>query len=148
MRLTVPVTDDPTLPTLTFRTWILGSMMCAVLSFLSKFYSYRQNIISFSSTCIQLLLLLIGKLMAKMLPSWIIKVPGTRLTFSMNPGPFCVKEHVLLTILATSGIDSAYATRIIELLKIFYHKNLNFWALLFMTVTTQVTHSNILFEQS
>nr|XP_023904985.1 oligopeptide transporter 7-like [Quercus suber] len=33
VRLTVPPTDDPTQPTLTFRTWVLGLISCVVLSF-------------------------------------------------------------------------------------------------------------------
>lgn len=38
VRLTVPITDDPTLPCLTFRTWVLGSICCVLLAFLNKFF--------------------------------------------------------------------------------------------------------------
>ncbi|KAM0943068.1 hypothetical protein DsansV1_C13g0118351 [Dioscorea sansibarensis] len=43
VRLTVPITDDPTLPALTFRTWSLGLISCAFLAFLNQFFGYRQN---------------------------------------------------------------------------------------------------------
>ncbi|BAU01133.1 hypothetical protein VIGAN_11029800 [Vigna angularis var. angularis] len=35
VRLTVPITDDPTQPALTFRTWILGLASCVLLAFVS-----------------------------------------------------------------------------------------------------------------
>ncbi|KAM2616697.1 hypothetical protein TB1_033182 [Malus domestica] len=34
--LTVPVTDDPSLPTVTFWAWTLGALACALLSFLNQ----------------------------------------------------------------------------------------------------------------
>ncbi|KAK4842826.1 hypothetical protein QYF36_000557 [Acer negundo] len=40
--LTVPTTDDPSLPTFTFRTLTLGALPCALLSFLNQFFGYRQ----------------------------------------------------------------------------------------------------------
>nr|GEX63099.1 oligopeptide transporter 1 [Tanacetum cinerariifolium] len=43
VRLTVPTTDDPTLPCLTFRTWFLGIISCCVLAFMNQFFGYRQN---------------------------------------------------------------------------------------------------------
>ncbi|TXG63635.1 hypothetical protein EZV62_010629 [Acer yangbiense] len=138
VRLTVPITDDPTLPTLTFRTWVLGPITCAILAFVSQFFLYRQNTIRIPSTCVQMLLIALGKLMAATLPSKPVKVPGTRWSFSMNPGPFNIKENVLLTILATSGSDSPYAVTILSVKKIYYKKYLNFWAGLLMVLTTQL----------
>ncbi|KAK3193832.1 hypothetical protein Dsin_025142 [Dipteronia sinensis] len=46
VRLTVPITDDPTVPALTFRTWVLGPFTCAIPAFVSQFSVYRQNIFS------------------------------------------------------------------------------------------------------
>ncbi|KAM1682578.1 hypothetical protein ACFXTN_030844 [Malus domestica] len=34
--LTVPITDDPSLPTVTFWAWTLGALACALLSFLNQ----------------------------------------------------------------------------------------------------------------
>ncbi|KAG6385889.1 hypothetical protein SASPL_154772 [Salvia splendens] len=36
--LTVPPTDDPSLPVVTFRMWILGAAACVLLSFLNQFF--------------------------------------------------------------------------------------------------------------
>ena len=39
-----------------------------------------------------------------------VKVFGIKL----NPGPFTVKEHVLLTVMATVGYSSAYAVSLVS----------------------------------
>jgi len=44
---------------------------------------------------------------------WAKVVPNRRiLGISINPGPFTIKEHVLVTIMATVGYQSAYAVRL------------------------------------
>ncbi|KAL2245042.1 UNVERIFIED_CONTAM: Oligopeptide transporter 5 [Sesamum indicum] len=106
VRLTVPITDDPTLPCLTFRTWVLGILSCAALAFLNQFLGYRQNAISVTSVSAQILVLPLGKLMAASLPRKAVKVPGTKWSFSTNPGPFNLKEHGLITIFANAGSNA------------------------------------------
>ncbi|KAL8505404.1 hypothetical protein ACS0TY_016588 [Phlomoides rotata] len=103
VRLTVPATDDPTLPVLTFRTWVLGITSCVMLAFLNQFFDYRQNRLSISSVAAQIVSLPLGKFMAKVLPTKTVRVPLTNWRFSLNPGPFNLKEHVLITIFATCG---------------------------------------------
>ena len=51
----------------------------------------------------QLLSFPVGRLWARLMPR--VKFFG----MSLNPGPFTVKEHVLITIMATVGFTSAYA---------------------------------------
>ena len=36
--LTVPVTDDPSLPVMTFRMWSLGLLSCIMLMFINTFF--------------------------------------------------------------------------------------------------------------
>lgn len=143
MRLTVPITDDPTQPVLTFRTWIIGPITCAFLAFVEIFFGFRQNPIALSSSCFQMLLVICGKSMAAALPSKPVKVPGIKWTFSMNPGPFTIKEHVLLSILVTSGLDEPNSTIVVAVRKLFYHKYMNFWAGFLMILTGQVINSII-----
>lgn len=88
VRLTVPITDDPTLPCLTFRTWVLGVLSCAALAFLNRFFGYRQNALSVTSVSAQILVLPLGKLMAATLPTKAIQILWTKWSFSLNPGPF------------------------------------------------------------
>ncbi|KAL7213819.1 hypothetical protein ACSBR2_016367 [Camellia fascicularis] len=138
VRLTVPITDDPTLPCLTFRTWVLGTLSCALLAFLNQFFGYRQNALYISSVSAQIAVLPIAKFMAAYLPTKSIQIPGTKWTFSMNPGPFNLKEHVLITIFANSGSNSVYAVSIITIVKAFYHRQLHPLAAMLLTQTTQM----------
>lgn len=138
VRLTIPITDDPTLPTFTFRTWVLGPITCGALAFVQQFFDYRQNPIAVSSSCFKMLLFVLGKFMAATLPSKPVKVPGTKWTFSMNPGPFNIKEHVVVSILATTGLEVPFGTTVMGIRRIFYHKYLNFWIGLLMIMTSQV----------
>ncbi|XP_058114886.1 oligopeptide transporter 5-like [Magnolia sinica] len=138
VRLTVPIIDDPTLPTLTFRTWVLGIASCVLLAFVNKFFGYRQNQLSVSSVTAQIVVLPIGKLMAATLPTKPIRVPMTKWSFSLNPGPFNLKEHVLITIFANSGAGGVYAVHIITIVKAFYHRDMHPFAAFLLAQTTQM----------
>lgn len=143
VRLTVPPTDDPSEPALTFRTWILGLTSCCLLAFVNQFFGFRQNQLYVSSVSAQILVLPLGKLMAATIPSSSFRVPFTKWSFSLNPGPFTLKEHVLITIFANSGSNSVYALNIVTIVKAFYHRNLHPLAAMLLSQTTQVS-SNLL----
>ncbi|KAG6467920.1 hypothetical protein ZIOFF_072485 [Zingiber officinale] len=138
VRMTVPTTDDPSLPCLTIRTWILGVFSCVLLSFVNQFFSYRTNQLSISSVCVQILALPIGRWMARVLPPAIIRIPLLNWSFSLNPGPFNMKEHVLLTIIASAGAGGDYAVGIVTIVKAFYHRGINVMAAILLTQTTQL----------
>ncbi|CAI0389092.1 unnamed protein product [Linum tenue] len=80
VRLTVPITDDPTQPVLTFRTWVLGILACAILSFVNQFFGYRQNQLFVGSVSVQIVVLPLGKLMAATLPTRKFKISPFRIT--------------------------------------------------------------------
>ncbi|GMN59110.1 hypothetical protein TIFTF001_028196 [Ficus carica] len=138
VRLTVSTADDPSQPTLTFRTWVLGILSCVLLSFVNMFFGYRQNQLWVSSVSAQIVVLPLGKLMAATLPTKPLKVPFTSWTFSMNPGPFNLKEHVLITIFANSGAGGVYAVNIVTIVKAFYHRSLHPVAAFLLSQTTQL----------
>ena len=66
----------------------------------------------------QLLAFPLGRLWARFLPN--VKIFG----ISLNPGPFNVKEHVLITMMATVGYQSAYAVSIMARTIYFRESNL------------------------
>ncbi|KAE8691152.1 Oligopeptide transporter 2 [Hibiscus syriacus] len=138
VRLTVPITDDPTESTLTFRTWVLGLLSCCVLSFVNQFFAFRQNQLSISSVSAQIVVLPLGKLMAATLPKTNVRVPFTPWSFSLNPGPFTMKEHVLITIFANCGAGGVYAVNIITIVKAFYRRPLHPVAAMLLAQTTQL----------
>ncbi|CAI0437595.1 unnamed protein product [Linum tenue] len=137
VRLTVPITDDPTIPALTFRTWVLGVASCVFLSFLNQFFSFRSNALYVSSVSAQILVLPMGKLMAATLPEKAIPIPFTKWSFSLNPGPFNMKEHVLITIFANCGATGAFGLTVVTTVRAFYHRHINVMAALLLILTTQ-----------
>ncbi|KAL3614818.1 oligopeptide transporter [Castilleja foliolosa] len=138
VRLTVSPLDDPSLPALTFRTWVIGLSSCIMLAFLNKFFDYRQNSLYISSVTAQIVSLPLGKFMARVLPTTKFKVPLTNWSFSFNPGPFNIKEHVLITIFANSGSGGVYAVHIVTIVRAFYHRQLHPVAAWLLAQTTQL----------
>ncbi|MCD7445784.1 oligopeptide transporter 4 [Datura stramonium] len=74
--------------------------------------------------------------MAKVLPTRKFKIGSWE--FSLNPGPFNMKEHVLISIFANCGSGTAYAVSIVTIIKAFYLRNISFVAGWILVVTTQV----------
>ncbi|CAM6094354.1 unnamed protein product [Calypogeia fissa] len=137
VNLTVPITDDPTIPVWTFRMWFLGLLICAVLSFLNQFFYYRTEPLIVSALVGQIAAMPMGQFMAATLPTTVF-FKGSRFAFSLNPGPFNMKEHVLITIFANSGSGTVYATGIVDIVKALYLRNISFVAGLLVCVTTQM----------
>lgn len=59
--------------------------------------------------------------------------------FSLNPGPFNVKEHVLIYIMANVSIMPPYALSAIVVAEVFYDVPLSFWFNLVLVLATQLT---------
>ncbi|KAK9988896.1 hypothetical protein SO802_029135 [Lithocarpus litseifolius] len=143
VRLTVANIDDPTLPIWTFRMWFLGLISCALLSFLNQFFAYRIEPLVITQITVQVASLPIGRFMASVLPKTKFQIPGFgSRSFSLNPGPFNMKEHVLISIFANAGSafgsGAAYAVGIVNIIKAFYHRNISFFAAWLLIITTQV----------
>lgn len=135
--LTVSTTDDPSLPVLTFRMWVLGTLSCVLLSFLNQFFWYRTEPLTITAISAQIAVVPLGQLMAAKITKRVFW-KGSRWEFTLNPGPFNVKEHVLITIFANSGAGSVYAIHVVTGVKIFYNKQMTFFVSLIVVLTTQV----------
>ncbi|KAH9318510.1 hypothetical protein KI387_020279, partial [Taxus chinensis] len=136
--LTVPTTDDPTLSVLTFRMWVLGIASCILLAFLNQFFFYRENPLQITAVPAQIAVLPLGHFMAATLPTKVLRFPGTNWRFSLNPGPFNYKEHVLITIFANAGASGVYAVNIVTIIKAFYKRQMNPVAGWLLSLTTQM----------
>ncbi|XP_047947729.1 oligopeptide transporter 4-like isoform X2 [Salvia hispanica] len=143
VRLTVTNKDDPSLPVWTFRMWFLGLLSCVMLSFLNQFFAYRTEPLVITQITVQVATLPIGHFLAAALPTAAFRIPGFGpRRFSLNPGPFNMKEHVLISIFANAGSafgnGSAYAVGIVTIVKAFYGRNISFLAGWLLIITTQV----------
>ena len=139
--LVVPETDDPSLPVMTFRAWFLGIASCVLLIFLNTFFTFRTQPLTISAILMQIAVLPIGRFMAATLPTKEYGFLGSRFTF--NPGPFNMKEHVIITIFANCGVSfgggDAYSIGAITVMKAYYKQSLSFLCALFIVLTTQVS---------
>ncbi|CAN6280320.1 unnamed protein product [Urochloa humidicola] len=144
VRLTVPSTDDPSLPVWTFRMWSIGLVSCVLLSFLNQFFSYRTEPLVVTQITVQVASLPVGHFMARVLPRTRFRVPGLLGggEWSLNPGPFNMKEHVLISIFANAGFafggGNAYAVGIVNIIRAFYGRHISFFTGWLLVITTQV----------
>lgn len=103
VRRVVSLVDDPSEPTLTFRYFVLSIIFVAPGAFLSQLSSYRTTYAPYSIFFVQICSNYAGMWMVKVLPAKRLTLPFTTFGFSLNPGPWSTKEHVLITISAGSG---------------------------------------------
>ncbi|KAI9346046.1 OPT oligopeptide transporter protein-domain-containing protein [Zopfochytrium polystomum] len=129
----VPRTDDPTLPVLTFRVWVLGTVFGILLSTVNTLFTFRTNTFNVSPIIAVLLAYPMGCTMAFAIPR------STRiLGISLNPGPFNLKEHALIYVFASSCALPAYALyNIIGQKYQLYHEDLNIFSCIIFGIVTQ-----------
>ncbi|KAF2753428.1 OPT family small oligopeptide transporter [Pseudovirgaria hyperparasitica] len=107
VRAAVRAVDDGE-PASTIRAWVLGLFFVTVASGVNMFLSMRQPAINFPSIVVQLVVYPIGCFLARVLPEREFTTFGQKWT--LNPGPFNIKEHTVITIMSAVCIDNAYAT--------------------------------------
>ncbi|KAI0697179.1 small oligopeptide transporter [Cytidiella melzeri] len=132
VRSAVANTDDPGMPAGTLRAWILGLIWAVVIPGVNQFYFFRYPSVAIGPLVAQLLSFPVGRLMARVLPQ--VRIFGA----SLNPGPFSIKEHVVVTIMAGVGATSAYATDIIAVQRFYYNKRYNFGYQFIIVMSTQL----------
>ncbi|QRW05770.1 OPT oligopeptide transporter protein [Ceratobasidium sp. AG-Ba] len=136
VRAAVANTDDPTMPTNTFRMWFLGLIFTVLIAGLNQFFSMRYPSVQITALVAQLVALPAGKLLEKVLPRAHITTFGY--TWSLNPGPFNIKEHTLITVMANVVAGGAYATDIIAAQKIYYNQHWSAAYQLLLVISTQM----------
>ncbi|KAH7105168.1 OPT oligopeptide transporter [Auriculariales sp. MPI-PUGE-AT-0066] len=111
VRATVDNHDDPTIPANTFRAWVIGLVFVAAGAFINQFFSVRTPSISVGSNVAQVLAFPAGKLLEAILPTASVTIFGQAV--SLNPGPFNMKEHMVITIMANVGFGAPYTNYIV-----------------------------------
>ncbi|KNC97084.1 OPT family small oligopeptide transporter [Spizellomyces punctatus DAOM BR117] len=137
VRAAVPPTDNPELPTNTFRAWFLGIFFTVILSFTNQFFWFRDNPLTIKILVAQLISFFFGKFMAKILPAVTIPIPFTSKGINLNPGPFNVKEHVLITVMANTAATSFDAIDIIVIQKLYYNVDWGYLGGLLLVLSSQ-----------
>ena len=120
VRRIVTLHDDPALPTLTFRYFLLSTLFVVPGAFLQQMNQYRTNFAPYSVFFVQIVANYAGAWLARVLPARRVRVPLTGRAFSLNPGPWSVKEHVLVTVTANSGAIANQGTVPISLAELYF----------------------------
>ncbi|KAJ7254134.1 OPT-domain-containing protein, partial [Mycena rebaudengoi] len=111
VRAVVDNHDDLSISANTFRTWVIGTIFVGAGGFINQFFSIRVPSIYIYSNVAQVLAYPFAKLLEATLPQRSFTTFGW--TWSLNPGPFNAKEHMLITIMANVGFHTPYTTQIV-----------------------------------
>ncbi|KAJ7738297.1 OPT oligopeptide transporter protein-domain-containing protein [Mycena olivaceomarginata] len=133
VRSAVANTDDPEMAVNTFRVWFLGLICAIVVPGLNQFLFFRFPSVGIGGVVVVILTFPVGRAWATYVPEW--RVMG----LPLNPGPFTVKEHVLIT--ANVGGFPAYGTAeysAVAAQRLYYRQNYNFSYQWFMVMSSQL----------
>ncbi|KAF2262978.1 small oligopeptide transporter [Lojkania enalia] len=125
-------------PACTVRAWVLGLIFVTVASGLNMFLSMRSPAINFPSIVVLLIAYPFGNLWARLVPTKQFRTLGH--CWTLNTGPFNVKEHAVITLMSGISINYAYSTdALLGLLgKPFYNVKLSWGFQLLFTLSSQI----------
>lgn len=129
---------DEEMPASTIRAWVIGMFMVMVGSALNMLFSLRAPSIIITAFVAQLIAYPIGRGWDLVMPKRQFSLFGCR--FSLVPGPFNMKEHTLITVMANVSFNggSAYSTDVIVAMRGFYKRDLGFLWNILLTLATQM----------
>lgn len=123
--------DHPELPVWTFRTAFLGVGLSAFSAVLATIYTFKPQNATVSQLFCLIIAYVLGTFMAGVIPSrgyWKY----------LNPGPFNIKEHTAIVIMASTASSVAIAMEIIAALDLFYDITLNAGVAIFQIFASQM----------
>ncbi|KAG7098938.1 hypothetical protein E1B28_000828 [Marasmius oreades] len=124
VRAAVPSIDDPTMPVNTFRMWFLGIVFSILVAGLNTLFNFRYPSVYISSVVVQLITLPLGKLFEHVLPTIQFNTFGYR--WSLNPGPFNIKEHACITVMSSIVGNGAAGSDVFFGQQMFYGQQMTF----------------------
>ena len=125
VRQLINLEDDPSLSTITFRYFVLSIIFVIPGAFLSQMSYFRTTKAPYSVFFVQIACHYAGHFLARVLPTWNIGIPGSRFSFNLNPAPWSIKEHVLVTLTAASGATYNLGYVPIVLAELWYGERIN-----------------------
>lgn len=126
---------DEDIPCNTVRAWTIGLSLVVVGASVNTLFSLRQPSIGIGSLIAQIIAWPIGHGWARVMPNRYYTTFGVRWT--LNPGPFNIKEHSIIVVMASVAFSVAYATDIILAQVVFYKQNFGMPFQLLLTISTQ-----------
>ncbi|WVW80404.1 OPT family small oligopeptide transporter [Kwoniella bestiolae CBS 10118] len=141
VRASVSNIDDPEMPALTFRAWLLGLFFVIIGSGINTFFHFRTPAPYLSPLIVQVIVYPVGKFVAWSLPitTWTLPrfLGGSEFTF--NPGPFNIKEHTVIVMMANVAIGPAYALYATVSSELYYKHKFGYGFDIMLILATQLT---------
>jgi hypothetical protein len=134
VRAAVPNYDED-LPCNTVRAWTIGLSLVVLGASMNTIFSLRSPSIAIGPLIAQIIAWPMGHAWAKFMPDRHFETFGLRWT--LNPGPFNIKEHAIIVVMASVSFSVAYATDIILAQLVFYKQNFGLGFQLLLTISTQ-----------
>ncbi|PVG01711.1 putative oligopeptide transporter [Serendipita vermifera] len=141
VRASVSNTDDPEMPALTIRMWFCGMLLCIIAISMNTFFNFRYPSPLLTPLVVLLVAYPMGRFFAIVMPIQNYYLPAFLGggSFSLNPGPFNVKEHILIYMMANIAAAPSYAMNTIVVSSLFYGLDFGVgWELMFL-IATQMT---------
>ena len=126
---------DEDVPANTIRAWVLGMSLVVVGASMNTLFSLRAPSIGLGALIAQIIAWPLGHGWAKVMPTRQFKTFG--LKWSLNPGPFNIKEHSIIVVMASVSFSAAYATDILLAQIAFYKQDFGILFQLLLVISTQ-----------
>lgn len=126
---------DEDLPCNTVRAWTIGLALVVLGASMNTLFSLRQPSIFIGPLVAQIIAWPMGHGWARLMPSRTFTIFGLR--WSLNPGPFNIKEHSVIGVMANVSFSVAYSTDIILAQLVFYKQSFGILFQLLLTISTQ-----------
>lgn len=136
VRAAVSNIDDPSMPCNTFRMWTIGLLFAIFIPAFNQLLSLRYPNVLLSPVVAQLVALPMGKFLEWALPTTRFTTFGY--TWSLNPGPFNIKEHTVVTVMAKVVEWGAYATDFLLSQQLFYGQKPGFAFEIMIVLSSQI----------
>lgn len=135
VRASVPNTDDFEMAQNTVRMWVIGLIMTTIGCILNTIFYLHSPVFVISTFVASMVAWPLGRLWEKLVPNYTF-LNGR---IQLNPGPFNLKEHALITIMATIsfGDGAAYMADIVLTLRHFYKIDFGWGFSIIGIITTQ-----------
>lgn len=144
VRASVSNFDDPEMPCLTFRAMLLGISFTLLGAAANTYFYLRYPAPLLTPIVVQIITYPLGAGLARILPvtlydtpKWLQKI-GAPSYWSLNPGPFNIKEHSVIIIMANVSIAPSFTQSMLLALDKFYEIKTGFGydILLLLSVNT------------
>ncbi|KAJ7067142.1 OPT oligopeptide transporter protein-domain-containing protein [Mycena amicta] len=127
----IVVEDDESLNPWTLRAFILGLGLSAFGGVLAEIYYFKPQTVLVSTMFLAIIAFILGKAMESFIP------PVGPLRY-LNPHPWNKKENAFVVIMASAAANSALATEVLAVQRLFYNLTPNAGASIFLLFSSQL----------